>query len=87
MCQVHGVGDIVTTAISDFDRATDRELGLAEKEDIRILTLTSEVYPELLKSIYDPPPVLHVKGKPPNSVSSPLPVVGTRNPSEYGKII
>jgi DNA processing protein len=87
--QVYGVGDIVATAISNFDvdRATDHELGLAEKEDIRILTLTSEVYPELLQSIYDPPPVLHVKGKPLNSVSFPLTVVGTRNPSEYGKII
>ena len=63
------------------------ELGLAQKEDIRILTLTSEEYPELLQSIYDPPPVLYVKGKPLNSISFPLAVVGTCNPSEYGKII
>ena len=80
-------GRFMGQAISDFDRVTDRELGLAEKEDIRILTLTSEVYPELLKSIYDPPPVLHVKGKPLNSVSFPLTLVGTWNPSKYGKII
>jgi len=87
--QIHGVGDKVATAISGFDvdRATDRELGLAQKEDIRILTLASEEYPELLQSIYDPPPVLYVKGKPLNSISFPLAVVGTRNPSEYGKII
>ncbi len=87
--QVHGIGDKVATAISGFDvdRATDRELGLAQKEDIRILTLTSEEYPELLGSIYDPPPVLYVKGKRLDSISFPLAVVGTRNPSEYGKII
>jgi DNA processing protein len=87
--QIHGVGDKVAMAISGFDvdRATDRELGLAQKEDIRILTLTSEEYPELLQSIYDPPPVLYVKGKPLNTISFPLAIVGTRNPSEYGKII
>ncbi len=87
--QVHGVGDKVATAISGFDvdQATDREIGLAEKEDIRILTLVSDEYPELLKAIYDPPPVLYVKGKPLNSISFPLAVVGTRNPSEYGKVI
>lgn len=87
--QVHGVGDKVALAISEFDvdRATNREIGLAEKEDIRILTLSSDEYPELLKSIYDPPPVLYVKGKPLNTISFPLAVVGTRNPSEYGKIV
>jgi DNA processing protein len=87
--RVHREGDKVATAISGFDvdRATDRELGLAQKEDISILTLTSEEYPELLQSIYDPPSVLYVKGKPLNSISFPLAVVGTCNPSEYGKII
>lgn len=56
--QVHGIGDKVATAISGFDvdRAMDRELGLAQKEDIRTLTLGSEEYPELLQSIYDSPP-------------------------------
>ena len=87
--QVHGVGEKVAIAISKFDieRATDREIGLAEKEGIRILTLTNEEYPVLLNSIYDPPPVLYVKGKRLNSISFPLAVVGTRNPSEYGKIV
>lgn len=87
--QVHGIGDKAVVAISNFDvdKAADREIRLAEKEDIRILTLESEEYPELLNSIYDPPPVLYVKGKPLNSIFFPLAVVGTRNPSEYGKII
>ena len=87
--RVNRVDDKVATAISGFDvdRATDRELGHAQKEDIRILTLTSEEYPELLQSIYNSPPVLYVKGKPLNSISFPLAVVGTCNPSEYGKII
>ena len=87
--QVPGVGDKVAMAISEFDvdRGTDRELGLAEKENVRILTLFSGEYTDLLKSIYDPPPVLYVKGKALDSISFPLAVVGTRNPSEYGKIV
>ncbi|MEK9629511.1 MAG: DNA-processing protein DprA [Nitrospinota bacterium] len=87
--QVPGVGDKVAAAIRgfDIDRATEREIGLSEKDGIRILTLADEEYPELLKSIYDPPPVLYVKGRPLNSFSFPLAVVGTRTPSEYGKIV
>ncbi|MBC8285217.1 MAG: DNA-protecting protein DprA [Nitrospinae bacterium] len=87
--QVHGIGDKVATAISGFevDRVVDREIGLSEKEGIRILTLVDDEYPELLNSIYDPPPVLYVKGKTLNTIPFPLAVVGTRNPSEYGKII
>mgnify|MGYP002630482978 CR=1 FL=1 len=89
LMQVQGIGDKIAREIAGFDvdQATGREFGLAEKEDIRILTLESAEYPELLKSIYDPPPVLYIKGKPLNSFTYPLAVVGTRNPSEYGKVI
>ena len=71
----------------DVDSSAERELRLAEKEGVRILTLESEEYSPLLKSIYDPPPILYIQGKPLNTITLPLAVVGTRTPSEYGRLV
>ena len=49
-----------------------------------ILTFSCAEYPERLKEIYDPPPVLWVRG-PVSVLSRPaIAVVGTRPPSPYG---
>ena len=86
---IQGLGDKVIGEIKrfDVDSAAERELRLADNEGLRILTLESPEYSPLLQSIYDPPPILYIKGKPLNSISLPLAVVGTRTPSEYGKLI
>ena len=63
----------------------------AEEEWVRIreqgatiVTLASSDYPERLKEIYDPPPVLWARGNV-NLLARPLlAVVGTRHPSPYG---
>ncbi|MZG29586.1 MAG: DNA-protecting protein DprA [Nitrospinae bacterium] len=89
LLRIHGVGEKVVAEIKrfDVDTETERELRLAEKEGVRIITLESPEYSPLLKAIYDPPPILYVQGKDLNSINLPLAVVGTRNPSEYGKLI
>lgn len=89
LLRIQGVGEKVAGEIKHFDvdSASERELRLAEKEGVRILTLESPEYSPLLKSIYDPPPILYVQGKSLNTISLPLAVVGTRTPSEYGKLI
>ncbi len=85
---VHGVGDKTVDEIKrfDVDSIAERELRLAGNEGLRILTLESSEYPPLLKSIYDPPPILYIRGKPLNSMALPLAVVGTRTPSQYGRL-
>ena len=89
LLRVQGIGDKIVGGIKrfDFDYAAGRELRLAEKEGLRILTLESEEYSPLLKSIYDPPPILYIKGKSLNTITLPLAVVGTRTPSEYGRLV
>ncbi len=89
LLRIQGIGDKVAGEIKNFDvdSTAERELRLVEKEGIRILTLESPEYPSLLKSIYDPPPILYVQGKALNKISLPLAVVGTRTPSEYGKLV
>lgn len=89
LLSIQGVGDKIVNEIKKFDvdSSTERELRLADNEGARILTLESPEYSPLLKSIYDPPPILYVKGKPLNSINLPLAVVGTRTPTPYGKLV
>lgn len=55
---------------------------LCEKQNINILTLDHEDYPEMLKYINDPPLVLFVRGNIPHS--NAIAVVGSRRASGYG---
>ncbi len=52
----------------------------------RIVTIKDSGYPESLKEIYDPPALLYVLGNLDKSDHDSIAIVGTRNPSEYGKI-
>ncbi len=57
-----------------------------EKNGIGIMTWDSELYPESLRHIFNPPLVLFYQGDPAIlSGSMMLTVVGTRRPSEYSK--
>jgi len=49
-----------------------------------ILTYGCQAYPERLKEIYDPPPVLWVRGNVALLSRPAIAVVGTRHPSPYG---
>lgn len=50
----------------------------------RLVTLSAAAYPELLRGIFDPPPLLFARGKVELLQSICLGLVGTRRPSAYG---
>lgn len=56
---------------------------LARPENVEIVGFFDDLYPELLRRIPDPPPVLWVRGTLP--LSHCLAVVGTRQPSAFGR--
>lgn len=89
LLRVEGIGEKVAMEILKFelDRQIEREWHFIEKLGLEVLTLESPEYPPLLKAIYDPPPVLYFKGKNLDQFPVPLAVVGTRNPTNYGKIV
>jgi len=62
----------------------DGELNGVLEGNIKVLTLEDEEYPENLKNIYDPPPVLYIRGKIEKSDQKALAIVGTRRASSYG---
>ncbi len=74
-------------AISVRNKAVDDVIKTCEENNIRIVTIEDEEYPELLKQIYNPPIVLFVQGSLKGLNELPtLAVVGTRGASRYASI-
>ena len=65
-------------------RAAEEEAGQSSSKGVTLITLTSPEYPERLKEIYDPPPVLWVRGDVSLLSRPSIAIVGTRHPSPYG---
>ena len=57
------------------------------KHEISAVTYVSKNYPEKLKNISEPPLVLYTKGDVSLLNKKSISIVGTRSPSEYGKIV
>jgi DNA processing protein len=65
---------------------TIKELAKLEKVGGKIITIWDKEYPELLKKIYDPPIILYCLGNYLEENCHSIAVVGTRQPTNYGKI-
>ena len=52
-----------------------------------IVTIWDENYPNLLKKIFDPPLLLQIKGSLSESDQYAIAMVGTRQPTNYGKVL
>jgi len=77
----------IATKIKSFNnwQKIDNFINLCEKRQIKILSITDEEYPQLLKEIYDPPAVLFCKGTLLPQDNFGLAVVGSRKLTDYGK--
>jgi DNA processing protein len=64
--------------------AAEQEWARVAAQGAAILTFGCHEYPERLKEIYDPPPVLWVRGDVSLLKRPSIAVVGTRHPSPYG---
>jgi DNA processing protein len=65
-------------------RAAEAELQRVKEQGAHILSYGCPEYPERLKEIYDPPPVLWIRGDVQLLSRPSIAVVGTRHPSPYG---
>lgn len=84
---VRGVGASIARAIQRFDRwkEVDAVLESTRKQGSTIIIPDDPGYPELLKEIPDPPPLIWVRGEIQALKKPALAVVGTRNPSTAGR--
>lgn len=69
----------------EFDLRAEFEL--AKKYDVEIIAYADGRYPELLRTIYDPPPVIYVKGDASILNEVCISVVGSRKATEYGRMV
>lgn len=67
----------------DIDKI-NRYIKKLKKNDITVYTIDEADYPINLKNIYDPPPVLYIKGKLIEDDINSLAIVGSRKATEYG---
>ena len=86
LTKVEGIGNKTAESIvrtrDAFD--VDSELALADKLGVWVIHLQDDRYPPALKAIYDPPPVLYVKGTLTRSDNLAMAIVGSRRCSHYG---
>jgi len=89
LMEVGGIGEKRADAIASTREKSaelaDRELALAAEHSVRIVTLEDDEYPRALRTIYDPPLVLYVKGTVTPRDGLALAVVGSRRSSYYGR--
>ena len=86
LSKVDGIGLRTAEKIAASRDKTDAvaEIALAAKLGVWIVHLQDERYPALLKQIYDPPPVLYVKGTLTEADNLCVAIVGSRRCSLYG---
>lgn len=76
----------VTACVAARERVNpDDELELLHRHGVDAITWHDDVYPRLLREIYDRPPVLFIKGKLLPVDEWSVAVVGTRRVSVYGR--
>ncbi|MFH0826379.1 MAG: DNA-processing protein DprA, partial [Candidatus Omnitrophota bacterium] len=80
-----GIGEKIAQKINSLkDEDLERELALAKKLNLRIVTLEDKDYPANLKHIPDPPIVLYIKGSIQREDRLAIGIVGSRRATFYG---
>lgn len=87
LARTEGVGPQIAQAVRGHrDQAfVDRQLSLLDRHDARIVTFRDRDYPERLRDIYDPPPLLFVSGGWEAEDEQSVAIVGTRFTTAYGR--
>lgn len=81
-----GIGESLAQKIAE-ERGKinpDEEMVRLEKENIKIITLSDENYPALLKEIHNPPFILYVREEMDFNAAPMIAIVGSRKYTEYG---
>ncbi len=83
---VEGIGPELSATLANWETSTDvaKERAWAEELGLTVLTPADAAYPPSLTEIYDPPLVLYIKGKIPETWPRGVAVVGSRETSHYG---
>jgi len=87
---IDGITDKIIKGLKNFkpdDKKINNELVKIKDSGIRLITLNDNDYPQNLKSIYDPPPYLYVRGGSKNEDRLSVAIIGSRSATNYGRQI
>lgn len=86
LLQVRGIGNETAEAVACWEKSVDLagELQRVADYGCHIVTREDAGYPPLLREIYDPPPVLYVKGALTHRDKNAVAIVGSRQTTHYG---
>jgi len=96
LCAVEGIEEKTARSIRAFFRSpsaddaarfADRQAAAAARTGAFPLTLWDDAYPPLLNNIYDPPPLLWLRGTLECADAGGVALVGTRRPTAYGLLM
>jgi len=89
LSSIDGIEHITAKNIKDYSdfKFGEQQLSRAKQNGVEIIDFWDEHYPENLKKIYDPPAFLYVKGTISKQDKFALSIVGTRLPSNYGRLV
>ncbi|MCI2426055.1 DNA-processing protein DprA [Candidatus Acetothermia bacterium] len=88
LATIAGITEVAPQIIAERRTISiDREFEQAAQMEIKIVTILDPDYPQLLREINDPPPVLYIKGQYTKEDAIAIGIVGTRRASQYGRMV
>jgi DNA processing protein len=86
---IKGIDYELASAIKNYQRspATEAKYKKAEALGIKIISYLEKEYPKNLKNTSHAPPVLFIRGEIREEDSKALAIIGTRQPTTYGKMV
>jgi DNA processing protein len=89
LLQIEGLGEKVAREIKKgpLEKKVEKELYLLKEVGGKIMTIKDESYPKRLKEIYDPPPLLYIRGDLKGEDELAVAIVGSRKTTPYGRWI
>jgi len=89
LADIPGVGKEIAKVITKKARniSVEEDLKLIKKFNVQIITFQDSRYPFNLQNIFDPPPLLYVRGELREEDKDALAIVGTRRATIYGKLV
>lgn len=89
LMQVEGIGEKTSEIIlsTSIKQNLDKHIEYMEKQNIDIVSIQDEEYPEILKEIYDAPISLYVRGNKTILNELSVAIIGCRECTEYGRNI
>ncbi len=87
LIKISNIGEKLADSILDttIKENLDKHIDYMKRNNVDILPISVESYPQILKEIYDPPISLYVKGDKSVLNNKSVSIVGCRDATEYGK--